>query len=649
MTKSFVRTGAWLRAMLGIILLALGALAYAVAYCPRPNGVATRQMVFADMQGLRPWIESRIARGKSYLLIVNVPPELQQTSEFRTLEDAATVEYIMENAELRQRFAVLSGTPENSPLFRRSVAKQVESQHPQSQKTAEDIGLVYLYSNRRPILDRFSADVARDDGLVVEGRAQAIQALLEGKAPEEYGWWERNLPKDVDTIITIGFDANPKVRGLINRKSRWLRISDYEVAKTGGVPAMIGVSDVEPKHAAVLNLFPTSADEIAPWRMSPQFARLYVENGRIIQSELTKIGYGVERIKEHDGPAEVAAWVKRKVAEGKKVLIIGDTNESDPERPFVRMPWSTTGLGAKEMQAFDDAVLQNLFIVACESQSLHAKLPLSVVGTIYSDRATDLIRATFAAPQADTMGDYLQASSRNWSTWVSTVARAAESLLSSRTAPPLSTVTDSSSTFVSTMTVSQVLRVAAPAAATTAAAASASPVNTSPSSEWSGTTNSAPPTAVATPNSATSNVTDQDPLRDVKLFGAGLLGAASREGIRWQRLAANRRTKAYLRPLYLCISFCLLLAAGGVALIFGQAFSSVSVALVVAFVAGVGFEKVVKMAADLKIWTPSVPLGTAATSSGATAEIEFEDKGDVLSFLRHDQAGVPSSAASAAS
>ena len=76
-----------------------------------------------------------------------------------------------------------------------------------------------------------------------------------------------------------------------------------------------------------------------------------------------------------------------------------------------------------------------------------------------------------------------------------------------------------------------------------------------------------------------------------------------------------------------------MIAAGGVGYLFAQQFSAVPFALIVAFVAGVGFEKIVKMAAELKIWTPTraVPMGPTSTT-----DLERELKtSELLSFLRH--------------
>lgn len=135
------------------------------------------------------------------------------------------------------------------------------------------------------------------------------------------------------------------------------------------------------------------------------------------------------------------------------------------------------------------------------------------------------------------------------------------------------------------------------------------------------------------------------PVASYLLFLVGVFGALCREALRWKRLIEQRKTARYLRLPYLIVSGLLVAAAGGVALLFSRTVPS-AYSLVVAFVAGAGFEKIVQMAAKLKFWTPSVPMGTDSDSYGKpespTSYIRrphfgAEPESDLLNYLRHGE------------
>ena len=102
---------------------------------------------------------------------------------------------------------------------------------------------------------------------------------------------------------------------------------------------------------------------------------------------------------------------------------------------------------------------------------------------------------------------------------------------------------------------------------------------------------------------------------------SALVGGFLREIVRWKRLSDRKRQDLYVRPAYLAISVIEILLGIWVAILFAglvaQTFKPI-----IAFVAGVGVEEVVRRAAKLKVWIPSVPLG------------EAKSRGSFLEYLR---------------
>lgn len=599
----------WFKQALVVVVLATSAsLAFAIAYCPKPNGIATRDYAFEKLSELRADLGTRFGNAKRILIIASIPDDIQASSQFRSLEMSEATRQLSQKPEFRaaaEEWAKENGvaTDNATTAFTRALYKE------KANKPQDEIGLLYLFSNNLPTLQRFSPEIAHRHGLVVEGEPKDVDALLtaDRSNTKMFQWWSKNLPRDLDLVVFAGFSPSPDVRSLLRRETQVLRVADWNTATENGIRRYRGLMDVPPSEASVLNLLPLAKRETTGWGMADAVAQAYVSNGRKLQSEIEKLGYSAKRPADLSSAEGVMNHLRSEVKKGKKILVYAETTQGADSEPLVRLPGQAGGLTAKDLLMLEDDVLSSILFVSCNSQALSNKLPLTIVGTIYTDVANSLVRQTFAAPQADSMGDYLQASAIRTTSWIEPLARAASSIDQViRTEPNTSGVRDGQLLFRPVAYVAQVTR--PPASTATQAGA-----------------NSGGGNEVASPRSPTPT--------GPALFVAGVFGALCREGLRWRRLMEQRRTKAFLRLPYLTLSAALALAAGGVGYLFAQQFSSWTYAAIVAFVAGVGFEKIVELAAELKIWTPdkAVPMGPVPSPS-----VEQEPhEADFLSYLRH--------------
>jgi hypothetical protein len=114
--------------------------------------------------------------------------------------------------------------------------------------------------------------------------------------------------------------------------------------------------------------------------------------------------------------------------------------------------------------------------------------------------------------------------------------------------------------------------------------------------------------------STTATSPQQNVPSPLVLYGLGAFGAFLKEFFRWRKISERRRFDLFFKPAYLFFSAVFIASGGLVGELFGSWSASgpmgVGMGHVVAWVAGVGLEEVVKRAAQLRIWTPAVAHGT---------------------------------------
>jgi hypothetical protein len=417
-----------------IVALFCTQLAIALSYCPKPNGVAIREVAYDDLGPLFGLVEKRLGSNQTYLFIVLVPPELPKDQKCTTSENTKLRQQAPQNPEFVKLASGITkvmktqGFKQDDSAIREMLLFKKMSK-PQDSSSFQDDRIVYLYSNDRAILEKLSSAMADKKGLVIAGSNQEVQELLSpsNQSSRSLSWWKSILPNDLDALVTVGFDAPPVISNLVSKDTYLLKVADWNTATEKGLTKLRGLMDVPPERAIVLNLFPTSTQQVGPWQFPADKAALFVENGKWFQSEYERLGYSVTRVSESLSAQDVMAKISAGASAGKKVLLIAETAVMPDGTSFIRLPGREDGLVSNDFNSMDDMVLENLLVVSCNSQGVSSKLPLSIIGTIYTDKANGLIRATFAAEQADSMSDYLQIELDSKRIWTEATARVSSS------------------------------------------------------------------------------------------------------------------------------------------------------------------------------------------------------------------------------
>ena len=193
------------------VSLLFASLAFAISYCAKPNGIATRDLAFQLTGELRADLAARFGSKGKYLILAQVPDSLQSRTDFLAIERKETVRQVSKDPskrELFSKFAKENGT-DISP--EQVTPEIIQSLLGPATASSDPIGLLYLYSNDLQTLRRFSSDIADTKGLVIEGEPADIEGLLTS-GPENkkfFGWWEKNIPRDLDYLVLAGFSPSP--------------------------------------------------------------------------------------------------------------------------------------------------------------------------------------------------------------------------------------------------------------------------------------------------------------------------------------------------------------------------------------------------------------------------------------------------------
>lgn len=586
--------------------------AFAQSYCVKPNGIAVRTVAHEQLRPFFDLMNSRFP-GDNILYVVKVPPEVQLEPRFHRLENAALAEQMDSNEAFQQTIVearaalAAQGTHPSDAELKAVLLKQLSEPRTAEQIRNSDHGLVYLYSNNLEVLKHLDPDLATSEGLVVEGSKAEIEDLIGGIKQQDKDWWADALGSDVDSVVAVGFDAPKTVPELLGGSGHGLRVSSWADATSPGSAKLKALFDAKAENSLVINLFPTNADQAKPWKYADALADQYVQNGVRMQSDYEGLGYTVQRFDHPPSPTVVLDAIRQQAAAGKKVLLIAETTTLPDGSGLLRVPGLEEGISVETFQALGAEVLEHLFVVSCNSQNLSAHLPLAIIGTIYTDSAKKLVRLTFAAGEADSLSGYLEynleAVAKVWTDVVAAMKSSAG--LQEGGAPP---------GFVA---VASIYRITMPTAAA----------------------------ALPAVGPGADDGSDDVPVKPsgtgtIYLYLTGLLGAICREGLRWKQLVEQRKAKRYLKLPYLLLSAALALLAGAVAVVFSR-MSPDALILPVAFVAGAGFEKIVQMAAKLKVWQPTaaVPMGTPQDADAPTAPRPpgqaRQEAPSLLGFLRH--------------
>jgi hypothetical protein len=604
-------------ALLVLIVFSYQIAIAALTICQRPSGVANREIAHDDLSALRNLIQERFAEQGPFLLVVRMPSDIQIQKRFLHIER----EELKKDAEFRDLVSRIQSEVAvggKQQISNDELQNKILDEYFKKAKKDDEVGMVYLYTDEGKLLKKLSPQISDDHGIVIEGNLEEINTLLttSDQSSKEFGWWKSIMGLGAKTIVTVGFGVSPKIRSLASQDAQVLKIRDYQTATESGLKKLRRILNVGPTNATVLNLFPSTAQQAKPWGFSEDKANAYVREGKKFRDEYSRLGYEVAQPEQITG-MEALDFLRSQTARGKRVLVIAETAVSTKGDSFLRLPGLEGTLTASDLSTLGQAVLSDIFIVSCNSQALTEQSPLSVAGTIYTDVANRLIRMTFASGQADTFSDYLDLKSNSKDHWASVIADGSSALRASLSRQAEMEIVGQQ--FNPVATVYQVNGV---------------PTNiVQPSPVFQ-------PTAQPSSGGSPVGRLPTAPYRPDLVFASGTFGALCREGLRWKRLIEKGRAKAYLRLPYVLLSCGLMVAAGAVALIFVESVPLGSFVLPISFVAGAGFEKIVKMAATLKVWNPVKSLPMGSTADGSTEDMaepsnDFVPSDSIISFLRH--------------
>jgi hypothetical protein len=335
------------------------------------------------------------------------------------------------------------------------------------------------------------------------------------------------------------------------------------------------------KSTNVLNLLPQRPEDALPWGFDPETARNYATNGKRIDFDLTRYGY--KGSSKNGSKAQIISSLLQSSPTKKTIVLVG---EAGPDGFGVRIP------GSKELLTNDDlkplASDVTLLALVCNSHSLITGMQAaSVVGVVYTDESRKLLKLTLDHRPPATSAEYFDIVAPQESL-SGTLARFAGQF--DQRTPVLVFAFGPANTLAASLAIAE--------------ASPTPPITSSP--------RPSPSASVATEKSATNRpeATEVAPAVPLAyLFLAGIVGGALREVIRWKRLRERKRDDLYAQPPYLLVSGAEVLMGGVVGIFFANVANSPSMKLIICFVVGAGIEALVRKAAKLEIWTPSIPQG----------------------------------------
>lgn len=598
------------------ILLTLANLAWGstLTVCKQPYGVATRELAFSKLAPLVETMQQRIPDGDNALYVVNLPLNFRNSPLFDSALETATLEVALSHPELGpviEKVAEQLGVLPNSPEVREALLRLLP------RETAEDrIGLIFLYSKNPEVLRFGGKNFATEKGVVLEGEMKDVDAFLTMGGEQERAWWKDTLSK-ASALNAIGFDPPPEIRQVFGKKPI-LKIGTWEQATTK-LSTIRELVDVSPSSGFVINLFPRTPEQSAPWGFASDKAILYAENGKMLSQEAGKLGYNVLEGDSFRTKEDLLAKIQDFANAGKKVLIYAESAVVDGN-VITRIPGLEDTIKQSDFSRFGENVTNSILLVSCNSNRISPNLALTHVGTIHTDEALAFARLTFAGGERDSMASYFEAGKGMAGSWIEATVSALDGVAS-------------------------FLRVTGKDAASTAGKMSREiaqvyKVKFDPTTVPAAPSASAPSAGDAADSQQVSPPPDglpKRPFSTLAIFLIGLLGASSRELFRWKRLFAQGKQSRYLRPPYIVISLLLGVAAALAALVFASLAPSSALQGAAAFVVGAGFEKIVQLAAKLKIWIPSVPMGgtTRESPAGNDDEQQSASQISIINYLRH--------------
>ena len=352
-----------------------------------------------------------------------------------------------------------------------------------------------------------------------------------------------------------------------------LRSSTSDDNVKRGMDVVSSLRETPAQDIGVFCLIPPDPSAMGPWQFDEFKANLYAENAKKILSDLANWGAPTTMPTSKDEFLEAL-----KDSPHSTFVLIGESSDGGKS---IRIPGTNAVLTAQDISGIPSS--KRIIGLICGSENTVAEYPgLSVIGTIFTDQSQTILRFALDRRPAATSAEFIDGGENFFGKVVFTTALGFSG--------------------TSALTVRLL---------------------------------EAPPLAPAMPadNRLTDSPDTDAPPGSLTLLGLGGFGAFLKEFFRWRALALRKRTVLFLKPEFIFFS-CIFIACGAVVgLIFGSWSArgpmGVGFGHIVAWVAGVGIEELVRRAAKLKIWTPSVAQGQPAEGSLPTPT-----QPSLLEFLR---------------
>jgi hypothetical protein len=439
----------------------------------------------------------------------------------------------------------------------------------------------YAYSSSTDFKNRVEQEgINFARGSVLEMTKPLEEGLLGGSADRRAAEEIESVIRNSDPrLIILEGDRVPELNIETSKRTMILKVSSggsLEALKSR-VNLLRGMNEASNEDVAILNLMPTRAEEATVWGFDRDLAEAYATNGARVASDLERYGFAGDGTTSREKALATIA----QAAQGKRYLVL--VGESSNDGASVRIPGTNEVLTSKDFENLPEHV--TVLGMVCGSANTLAKInALSVVGTIFTNDIRRILRVGLDHRPHATVAEYLDIPVGEHPV-VAATARVA-TRYGAKEVEPAGSRPEGVRMVLYKGTVIGMQAVPAPS--------SPPPPPPSPVIVW------------------------------WKLFLAGVVGGSSREVMRWKRLAERKRADKYREPIFIIVSIVELVLGGIVAVFVGRTITSERFMYLVAFVAGAGFEQIVRLGAKLQIWTPAVPHGNAAT----------DRRGSILEYLR---------------
>lgn len=455
----------------------------------------------------------------------------------------------------------------------------------------------YLYTNS----NRLKSSLLRNRKVTLDEKGNVLQ--MDKAAARMISTLFSKLVDEADpsvVLIESAIDVDLKLKGFGSQRPLIVRIANKNSSewwRNESADIVSQIRTARPENTTIMFLMPENAAEAEKWGFSEELAKRFVVNGDRILRDLQVYGFHRSVVRPRSAASALTLAGSISASSDRSILIVGESTDGKS----VRIPGSADVIPYSELGRAMRNTNTRILGLACNSHSMLSETPgVGVIGPIYTDQVRRVMRIVLGQREHNSHRDYID------------VPYSAKSVRNSNLSDAIAVISKHMHTNVSDSPRRAVLysfRSSMPGPP---------PQTPSPAGK-----NDSDPSGKNDSNSFGKDPTEEEK-RFVLLatFGAGFIGAFSRECLRWRRLMVRKRSRFYRQPKYFVISGALVVS-GSLAAVFMCARLPMHLQPPIGFLVGAGFEELVRRASRLEIWTPSVAHGS-----------EGQSQDDLLEYLR---------------